>query len=175
MGKRARRFSRANGTRDVDVVALDDFFRLQGLESIYHVAIDVEGFDALVLEGMQQTIRQRRVALIEFEVNELGYWSRGSRHERRRLRTTIAWLESSGYQCFWQLPNALVPTTTACFIAGSDRAPLKWSNIVCAHEAPTIAVLDNMSYSAYEERTRSLRPAHRLALEGHRRVAVAAR
>jgi hypothetical protein len=120
----------------------------------HQVSIDVEGFDALVLEGMARMIRQRRVAILEFEVNDLGYWARAARHERRPLRATLAWLESAGYACFWQLPRALVPTTAECFIPGSDRGKLKWTNIVCAHEPHAVAALDNLSFTAYEQRHR---------------------
>jgi hypothetical protein len=42
-GKKARRLANASATTMVPAVALDDFFRQQRLEQIYHVAIDTEG------------------------------------------------------------------------------------------------------------------------------------
>ena len=56
----------------MQAVALDDFVREQRLSSIYHVAIDTEGWDALVIEGMRETLAAKRVALLEFEVNNHG-------------------------------------------------------------------------------------------------------
>ena len=42
-----------------DAVALDDFFARQRLRSIYHVAIDTEGWDALVIEGMRTALKEK--------------------------------------------------------------------------------------------------------------------
>ena len=75
-GKKARRFVNASVADSVQAVALDDFFAQQRLSHAYHVAVDTEGWDALVVEGMRESIRQRRVAIVEFEVNNRGMWNR---------------------------------------------------------------------------------------------------
>lgn len=76
VGFKARRFERANATLHVDAVALDDLFRTEGLDHVYQVSIDTEGFDALVLEGMRGTIARKQVSVIEFEVDQMGFWTR---------------------------------------------------------------------------------------------------
>ena len=82
IGKKAKRFVNASAADSVQAVSLDDFLKLQRLEPTYHVAIDTEGWDALVVEGMRDSIAERRVALIEFEVNNRGMWNRTRHHGR---------------------------------------------------------------------------------------------
>jgi FkbM family methyltransferase len=93
--RKLERFNRANATVHVQTVALDDFFRSQSLRSIYQVSIDTEGWDALVIEGMRDTILNRRVAVVEFEVNQLGYWSR-NRPDHRTVRGTLSMFHAAG-------------------------------------------------------------------------------
>ena len=135
--------------------SLDDFFREQKLESLYHVAIDTEGWDALVVEGMRHTLAQRRVAVLEFEVNGGGMWSferkRGGQSPGRTVEHTLSMLHSAGYACFWLLKNALLPASGACWLPEFGGRP-KWSNIVCAHEPQVIRVLDDMAREAYVSR-----------------------
>ena len=77
-------------------MALDDFFRHEGLEHVYHVAIDTEGWDALVVEGMRDSLRQRRVSLVEFEVNNRGMWNRlFSGREARTVNGTLNMLHDA--------------------------------------------------------------------------------
>ena len=64
IGKKARRFLNASATDSVPAVALDDFFRHEGLSSVYHVAIDTEGWDPLVLRGMANVLRAKRTCVI---------------------------------------------------------------------------------------------------------------
>ena len=151
-GRRRERFMSANATVAVDVVALDDFLLSERLSRVYHVAIDVEGFDALVLEGMRRTLAERRVSVVEFEVNGLGFWNAGHA-EARPLRGVLAAFDAAGYRCFWQFPHALVPASEGCFVPRvSRRAPLKWTNLVCAFERPVLAVLQRLAEDAFEHR-----------------------
>lgn len=154
-GRRAVSYQQASATDSVRAVALDDFFREQKLESLYHVAIDTEGWDALVVEGMRHTLAQRRVAVLEFEVNGGGMWSferkRGGQSPGRTVEHTLSMLHSAGYACFWLLKNALLPASGACWLPEFGGRP-KWSNIVCAHEPQVIRVLDDMAREAYVSR-----------------------
>ena len=38
-----------------------------GIDGAFEVAIDTEGYDALVLEGMKRALRKRAVEFVEFE------------------------------------------------------------------------------------------------------------
>ena len=90
IGKKARRFLNASATDTVPAIALDDFFARERLEQVYHVAIDTEGWDALVVEGMRESIKRRRVSLVEFEVNNRGMWNRMfSGREARTINGTL--------------------------------------------------------------------------------------
>ncbi len=151
-GPKARRFARANATLHVEAVALDDLFARLQLGPIYQVSIDTEGFDALVLEGMRGAIGRRQVSLIEFEVNQMGYWMPGAT-ERRPVRAIFAMLASAGYECYWAIGAALLPASGPCFDARLDTAPrLKWSNVVCAHEPAVVSTLSAMAHEAYRKR-----------------------
>ena len=134
-------------------VALDDFFRHEGLEHVYHVAIDTEGWDALVVEGMRDSLRQRRVSLVEFEVNNRGMWNRlFSGREARTVNGTLNMLHDAGYACYWVLTRALVPASGACWIDAFGGRPA-WSNVLCAHEPPVVAALTRMAREGYAARS----------------------
>ena len=132
-------------TERVEVVRLDDFVARQGIGPIYTVSIDTEGSDARVIEGMAGVLARKQVALLEFEVQRVGF--RGG----RTLRSTVTRLFDMGYSCFWQFPTTLVPASGACW---RDRfgAKLVWSNMLCAHEPAVVAKLENISISGYEAR-----------------------
>jgi hypothetical protein len=94
----------------------------------------------------------QQVAIVEFEVNQMGYWSPGTK-ERRTVRAIFELLTSAGYECFWEQDDALLPASGQCFDAQLDTARnLKWSNVVCAHEHEVIGVLDAMAQEAYRNR-----------------------
>ena len=58
-GAKAAKYKTYGAAEQVDAVALDDFFARQRLRSIYHVAIDTEGWDALVIEGMRTALKEK--------------------------------------------------------------------------------------------------------------------
>ena len=58
-GAKAAKYKTYGAAEQVDAVALDDFFARQRLRSIYHVAIDTEGWDALVIEGMRTALMEK--------------------------------------------------------------------------------------------------------------------
>mmetsp|Transcript_10977 Transcript_10977/g.23935 ORF Transcript_10977/g.23935 Transcript_10977/m.23935 type:complete len:369 (-) Transcript_10977:189-1295(-) len=170
--------SRERNLERVRASSLDDFFAAERLRRVYHVAIDTEGWDALVLEGMRGAIARRRVALIEFEVSDRGMWSRASAGaEARSVRGVLEMVGRAGYSCWWLLQNSLIPASGKCFL---ERPGVVWSNMLCAHEPPLVERLYNLSDRAYERRevarrSRRLRNiALRLAKNGSWHVSGAA-
>ena len=106
-----------------------------------HVAVDTEGWDALVVEGMRKSIRDRKVAIVEFEVNNRGMWNRLiAKRDARTVNGTFNLFHSAGYACFWVLARSLIPASGACWI-DAYRAKPEWSNVVCAHEPPVVDAL----------------------------------
>lgn len=151
-GGKARRFLEANATVAAQAVALDDFFAAQQLKTVYHVAIDTEGWDALVIEGMRGAIADRRVSLVEFEVNSLGMWNkRAAGRDVRTVKTTLNLFHSAGYTCFWVLQAAIIRASGDCWLPEFGGHP-KWSNLVCAFEPPVIGVLDSIAREGYKAR-----------------------
>ena len=155
LGRKGLRFSSANSSINVDVVALDDFFRTQHLEHVYHVSIDTEGFDALVLEGMRNAVAQRRVSIVEFEVNNLGFWNR-FQPGFRPIGQVLAMFDAARYSCFWVLPHSLLPANGACWLPKVGHGSLKWSNVVCAHEPEVVAALSSIATQGYLARQTAL-------------------
>jgi FkbM family methyltransferase len=138
-------------------VSLDDFFSEQRLVAAYQVSIDTEGHDALVLEGMRGILAARRVAIVEFEVSDKGYWTPYRRMplyaERRWVNGTVGWLADAGYSCFWQTAEGLIPASGGCWRRQFELR--KWSNMVCAHEAAVVRALSLLASREYACRQRS--------------------
>ena len=151
------RLCRSSGacTESVNVTTIDEFLSRKSIRSVYQLSIDTEGHDALVLEGAEEAIRARRVALIEFEVNRNGFWTIQRRNplfpERRTLRTVMRKLTAVGYGCFWQSSSGLVPLSGPCWRPEFDQFR-RWSNILCAHEAPVVAALVRLAKEASRDR-----------------------
>ena len=103
----------------------------------------LQGHDALVLEGAKRAISTRQIAILEFEVTAKGYWATAPRDalysERRSLASTIEWLRTAGYECFWQA-DGLVPMSGPCWLPFYE-ASRWWSNAVCAHDPAVISRL----------------------------------
>ena len=70
------------------------------------------------------------------------------------MRNTLALMQAAGYACYWILTDAIVPATGACWL-NEFNTNLKWSNMLCAHEAPVLTVLDSIAREGYEERRAS--------------------
>ena len=83
-------------TEVVRLTTLDAFLSATFGETaeIYHVSIDTEGHDALVLEGARRALRAKRVTLLEFEYSGRGYWADARRDARvagrGRVRVLVA-------------------------------------------------------------------------------------
>ena len=139
----------------IEAITLDEFFRKQGLDQVYHVLIDTEGHDALVLEGARGLLAKRKIALLEFEVNKEGFWSRKNRRDGRTVLGATARLAEAGYTCFWQTSAGLVPLSGACWRREMEMR--RWSNIVCAHAEAEVALLATLA--AEDEERRRGRPS----------------
>ena len=149
-GKRAPR-PKSRGM--IDLTTLDDFFTREGLKDIYSVEIDTEGHDALVLEGMRQTLKARRVGFVEFEYSNKAFWIDHRSALRRTLEGTLRWMhDEAGYTCFMEAGDALAPISPpACWDPDFERP--HWSNVVCAHDSNGgLRLLHNLSWTEYAKR-----------------------
>ena len=156
-GAKAARFKKADASTMVPAVALDDFFRAQRLSHIYHVAVDTEGWDALVVEGMRGALSRREISLLEFEVNNRGMWNRYTAgREVRTVEGTLSMLHAAGYRCFWVLTKSLLPASGQCWLDAYAGRP-EWSNMLCAHEPPVLEVLDGIAREGYAARQNGAR------------------
>ena len=119
----------------VPMLTIDHYMRERGIAHVNHVAIDAEGFDALVIEGMQSSLRERRIDVLEFEYGSVGHWNEKQADKAlvRTLEGTLALLSVVGYTCFIQgNGGCIIPASGACYVPalGASHA---WSNFVCAH------------------------------------------
>ena len=119
-------------TEVVRLTTLDAFLSATfgDTREIYHVSIDTEGHDALVLEGARRALRAKRVTLLEFEYSGRGYWAAGA--DGRTLGATLGWLAEDGYACWWQTRHDLVAASPPCWTPAMESR--KWSNLVCTHK-----------------------------------------
>lgn len=141
-------------------ITVDHFLRQQNLDDVYQIEIDTEGTDPLVLEGMRETLAQRRVAIVEFEVSDIGYWKLGTA-ESRSLRRIIRRFEDAGYTCWWDLADSLglVPMSGACWADAFDTIR-RWSNVVCSHKPAMVATLKGFARQSYKVRSRAQLDSH---------------
>lgn len=124
--------SRCDGDSEAALaISLDDFALLHGLNTIYQLSIDVEGWEPLVLEGAKGLIHSRRIELIEFEYSGHGYWTHPSLSERRTLNHTLDWLYRAHFDCFYQTLGGLIAASGYCW--KPEMEIQRWSNLVCAH------------------------------------------
>ena len=158
-GKRSRkkRLQRSGG-KFLHVGTLDDFFSREKLSDIYAVEIDTEGHDPLVLEGMRESVRARRVGFLKFEYSKRGFWVDERVHERRTLERTLSWLHQAGYTCFMEAAGALAPLSGKCWNATLERP--HWSNVLCSHDQAGLGMLHDLSLQQYESRVRVPRRVH---------------
>ena len=134
------RAPRGLSVKTVQAMSVDDLMGTLGLSEIYHVSIDVEGWDALVVEGMRGAISRRAVEVFEFEYKRSGYWTHVDPKERRGLGELVAWVSEAGYRCYWQSATALVRVSGECW--SPHFAGVGWSNLLCAHRPHALAILD---------------------------------
>jgi len=72
-----QRVDQEESARDIcDVVKGDDYVHENGIEKISFLKIDAEGSEHLVLRGLENTLRNDRIDLIQFEYGEFNIASR---------------------------------------------------------------------------------------------------
>lgn len=133
----------------VGLQTVDQFLQEHEIDSVSHIAIDTEGYDALVLEGMHSTLRSQRVGTIEFEYSGKGSWALQAR-EPRTLQTTLKHLELYGYRCYLQSRHSLLPASGPCWRDGFEFRG--WSNVLCAHEPHVLTRLDTFAAHGWRQR-----------------------
>lgn len=153
----------------VALQTVDDFLVDQGLgqAALYHVKIDTEGYDAVVLEGMTRTLSKRLVAILEFEVSFRGWWFNmrprkerlaqlGVVHKRelRKLGDVISRLSAFGYECFWEAGRYLIPISGPCWQNEFEVWRSPWSNVVCAHEPEMVDLFRDLAFRQRKGRQR---------------------
>lgn len=126
-------------------VSVDDFLDSQSIRDVHWLSVDTEGWDALVLEGAARALMQRRIWVVQFEYNRVGYWRKWS-SARRDLKSTLASLHEFGYTCFWDGNKGVLAQANG--EAWCDAFEIRaWSNLVCSHDPRLV------------ERFRALAPA----------------
>lgn len=107
------------------------------------LSVDVEGQDALVLEGARALLDARSVGVLEFEFIGRGFW-RSDHAEQRRLADTLASLERRAYRCFWQGENGQLAPASGPYWCDAFQFRLR-SNLVCSHLEPVLSVFKRLS------------------------------
>ena len=114
------------------------------------LSIDVEGQDALVLEGARNMLDARAVGVLEFEFIGRGFW-RSGHSDQRRLSDVLGALERRGYRCFWQGEDGQLAPASGPYWCDSFQFRLR-SNLVCSHLAQVLRVFDGLSDSVSRKR-----------------------
>lgn len=82
----------ADGDWQIEMVALDQYVRDHGIEKLHLLKIDVEGFEARVLEGADATVRRLKpYVFLELRSANAG--------ERAACEAVVGWLEHRDYAC----------------------------------------------------------------------------
>ena len=124
-------------------VSVDSFAAERGLERVHILAVDTEGFDALVIEGAAALLARHQIDILEFEYHGIGYWH-ARFEERRTLRTTLAALDKHGYVCYWQAATGQLARASGA--AWCPRFEFRrWSNLVCAARPEITRRLDALA------------------------------
>ena len=108
------------------------------------LSVDVEGQDALVLEGAEQLLAARAVGVVEFEYIGRGYWRADKGAERRLLQTVLARLEGFGYRCYWQGDHGRLARASGAYWCDAFAFRLR-SNLVCTHRADVRRVFERLA------------------------------
>ena len=108
---------------------LDAFFAERRIRRVALLAIDVNGWDPLVLEGARRTLLACRVDVLSFEYHYMGFWGRRAA-DGRSLGSTLGTLAAQGYTCFWDGNDGrLAQASGSCWQDAFEFR--KWSNLVC--------------------------------------------
>ena len=144
-GRKAGGRAKAERTIDVPAVTVDSIVASHQLSHVTLLAIDVEGFDALVLDGAKELLSRRGAQLVEFEYHGVGMWK-----SERSLKAEVERMCGWGYECFWSgapgapplgIFGALHPLRPWCPRFETRR----YSNVVCAHDDGVKAALRGLT------------------------------
>ena len=95
-GRKAGGRAKAERTIDVPAVTVDSIVASHQLSHVTLLAIDVEGFDALVLDGAKELLSRRGAQLVEFEYHGVGAWRRSARSRPRSSECAAGATSASG-------------------------------------------------------------------------------
>lgn len=146
----------------VPVVSIDSYAQSHGLAVVDVIKIDAEGHDSVIINGAQETLRDRRVKLLFFEYGADVTWA------KRRLQPLVADLDSDfHFDCYFGGELALIKLTGICWKQEYDlwhprssvpSAGHVGTNIYCAsrdHAPDLIAAYDASVLSATSPRPTS--------------------
>jgi len=137
-GASAKLQEQRGNTVPIPMVTVDSFSAARELQEIDLLSIDVEGWDALVIEGAETLLRERRIHMLEFEYSNQGKWSvclgcnPGTLLQRRSLRSTLRLLWRYGFTCLWQGDHGLLAPANGPAWCGAFDFRLR-SNLICTH------------------------------------------
>lgn len=118
-------------------VRLDDYMDQEDIAFAHVVAIDVEGWDGLVLHGLERALTAQRVGVLQAELNGarwVGATTRGL-----PFRETIDWMWGFGYGCFLETKSGCIhPVSDLCWHKGCG------GNIVCG-QGPYLRELQSLA------------------------------
>ena len=103
--------------------------------------MDAQGFDPLVLQGAEATLRAQRPAIVQFRYGYSGAWGFTSLHD------TVRQMHAYGYVCYLDGTPTMV-RLTGCW--HPDFEYKMWGQVVCARSADSALVqaLDALSFQA---------------------------
>jgi FkbM family methyltransferase len=126
--------------RWLNLTTVDDLMDQHGLQNVYQVLIDTEGWEPLVLEGMRRALMAHRIMFIEFEFNHKTWPRSAPAGERRSLGGTIGWMHDLGYECFMIAgQRGTWPISGSCWNSTYNKHG--WSNVLCTHHSGAIELL----------------------------------
>ena len=128
IGSESVQVSSTHGTTmlPVGTIALDDLFQRQRIRHVHFVSIDAEGSDAQVLAGMRHHLRHGKIDAFEFEYSSFA-WRKNS---NATLLSTLEWLESLNYSCWWQGEDGCISLASSRCWSGA-LSEVAWSNLAC--------------------------------------------
>ena len=161
-GRKAGGRAKAERTIDVPAVTVDSIVATHQLSHVTLLAIDVEGFDALVLDGAKDLLSRRGAQLVEFEYHGVGAVMRGTRTrrlgasgaagiDRRRsrgrgradvrlgLRVLLEWCAGRA------AAGDLRRVASSCAPWCPRFETRRYSNVVCAHDDGVKAALRGLT------------------------------
>lgn len=132
-------------SESVPCSTLDSFAstHLDSVAGIDLLSIDCEGQDALVLEGAQELLRRRAIAVLEFEYIWRGYWRHDKGDDQRRLAAVLRSLEGHGYRCYWQGESGRLARASGPYWCDEFAFRVR-ANLVCSHRQDVLNTFDSL-------------------------------